>query len=396
MQTDARTTAAPDAELPRSTERLAITALAIAAFALNCNMLVLGALLPFLPPEIAPEGNSESTLLAAAALASALAALVAGPVADRVGKKRLLGLGMLVFAVASALQATASSYAWMLAARALSGAAVGAAYASASALAAVVVPYERRGAAMGAFTAGMFLAFPLGLPLATWSGSLGVWQAVFWAQAAVAVVGAVLAMRNVPERGRRSEWVDPRDVLRQRPAVAALAATMLHNGSFIPVVLLSGRWLDRSGLVPKEAQGQVWIALGLCSAIGSFVFGRVADRVGKRNFVLLTSALLVGCLLGVTRSGSLATLAPIGLAAAVVASARTGPLQALTSGLVPSYQLATLMGLRSFAMQFGVYLFAEAMPTEGEDWYATVVYSAVGCQVASYALIRWFVREERP
>ena len=126
MQTDARTTAAPDADLPRSTERLAIAALAIAAFALNCNMLVLGALLPFLPPEIAPEGNSESTLLAAAALASALAALVAGPVADRVGKKRLLGLGMLVFAVASALQATASSYAWMLAARALSGAAVGA------------------------------------------------------------------------------------------------------------------------------------------------------------------------------------------------------------------------------------------------------------------------------
>lgn len=385
--------AASDAELPRATERLAILALAIAAFALNLNMLVLGALLPFLPAELAPEGDAQSTLLASAALASGLAALVAGPVADRIGRKRMLAFGLALFAAACAAQALADGYGMLLAARALSGAAVGAAYAAASALAAVVVPYERRSAAMGAFTAGMFLAFPVGLPLATWLGAAGSWRAIFWAQAGIAVLGALLAARCVPARERRSEWVDPRDVLRQRPAAAALLATMLHNGSFIPLVLLSGVWLDREGLVPKAEQGPMWVWLGLCSAAGSFAFGRVADRIGKRNFVLLTSALMVGCLLFVARCRTLDALAPIGLALAAIASARTGPLQALTSGLVPSYQLATLMGLRSFAMQFGVFLFAEAMPSVGEGWYGNALYAAVGCQAVSYALIRWCVKQ---
>lgn len=393
MQHNDRIDAAPDAEISRARERLAILALAIAAFGLNLNMLVLGALLPFLPPEVAPQGDAKSTLLAAAALASGVAALFAGPIADRVGRKRLLAWGMAVFAIANALQAWATDYEWMLLGRAISGAAVGAAYASASALAAVVVPYERRSAAMGAFTAGMFLALPIGLPLATWLGSIGSWNAIFWAQTAIAGAGFALAVRFVPDRVRSSEWVDPRDVLRQGPVAAALAATMLHNGSFIPLVLLSGVWLDAEGLVPKSEQGAMWVWLGLSSAVGSFVFGRTADRIGKRNFVLLTSALLVGCLLGVARASSMATLIPLGLGVAVIASARTGPLQALTSGLVPSYHLATLMGLRSFAMQFGVFLFTEAMPSSGEGFYANAIYAAVGCQAMSYALIRWFVKE---
>ena len=160
-------------------------------------------------------------------------------------------------------------------------------------------------------------------------------------------------------------------------------------------MLLSGLWLDQEGIVPKAEQGQVWILLGLCSAVGSLAFGRVADRIGKRNFVLLSSALLIGCLLGITRATSMAMLAPLGLAVAAIASARTGPLQALTSGLVPSYQLATLMGLRSFAMQFGVFLFSLAAPTSGDGWYRTAIYAAVVCQAVSYGLIRTFVKEGR-
>lgn len=383
----------PAGELPRSTERLAIAALCAAAFALNLNTLVLGALLPFLPAELVEPGADDRTLLAAAALASGIGALLAGPLADRLGRKRLLVVGMAGFAVASALHGFAATGGQLLAARAISGAMVGVAYAAASALAAEIVPYYRRGAAMGVFTAGMFLALPLGLPLAWWFGRSGQWQAIFWLQAVVAAVGAFLAARTVPEQAVKRTWVDPRDVLRQGPVIAAVAAVMLHNGSFFTTVQLSSRWLDRPELVPKEQQGWVWVVLGLSAAVGSFAFGRVADRVGKRNFVMLTSTVLVGCFLLLVRADSLAMLTPIGFVLAVVASARTGPLQALTSGLVPAYQLATLMGLRAFAMQLGVFAFAALVPAAGDDWFPTVLYAAAGCQVASYLLVRFFVRE---
>ncbi|MEQ1630997.1 MAG: MFS transporter [Planctomycetota bacterium] len=383
----------PDDELPRGVERLALGSLAAAAFVLNLNTLVLGALLPFLPTELVRPGSGEKTLLAAAALASGIGALLVGPLADRLGRKRMLVVGMFVFAAASAMHAFADSYELLLAARIVSGAAVGVAYACASALAAEIVPYARRGAAMGQFTAGMFLALPLGLPLAWWFASRGEWQTIFWVQAAIGFAGAWVAKACVPERTGGGRWVDPRDVLREVPVLGALLAMMLHNGSFFTTVQLSSRWLDQEALVHKDQQGWVWVWLGLCAAVGSFAFGRVADRVGKRNFVMLTSTLLVACFVLLARVHTLSLLLPLGIALAVVSSARTGPLQAMTSGLVPSYQLATLMGLRAFVMQLGVFVFAWLVPTDGEGWFEVVLYTAAACQLASYLAIRFFVRE---
>ncbi len=373
-------------------ERWAIAALAAAAFALNLNTLALGALLPFLPPDLAPEGQ-DRTLLAAAALAAGAAALAVGPLADRWGRKRTMVWGMGLFALASLLHCVAHSYASLLAARIASGAAVGVAYACASALVADVVPYQRRGAGMGAFTAGMFLALPVGLPLAWWLARMGAWRALFAVQAAIAVGGMLLAARHVPRSDRRAPSANPLPVLRQPAVLAALLAVMLHNGSFFTVVQLSSRWLDEEQLVPKDAQGAVWALLGLFAAAGSFVFGRLADRIGKRNFVLLTSALLVGCMLGLSRIESRTGLLAFGSALAVVASARTGPLQALISGLVPKSSLGAVMGLRAFAMQFGVFAFALAATTSGPDWFLGVLYLAAGCQMASYLAIRFGVQE---
>lgn len=387
-------TAAGDVGLTSpATERLAVVALGIASFALSLNTNVLGALLPFLPRDLVQPGDGDGLLLATAAFASAVAALVVGPLADRCGRRRLLIWGMVAFVGGSLLHCIADSYAVLLCARALSGAAVGFAYAPASALVAEIVPYGRRGAAMGVFTAGMFLAFPVGLPLAWWFAHVGNWRAIFVVQAAVALVGAWLAYRNVPEPPARKRWVDPRDVVRQVPVLAALVAVALHVGSFFTTVQLAGRWLDRPTMLPKEQQGWLWVALGLAAVVGSLAFGRTADRVGKRNFVLLTSTVLVGCFVLLVRVNSLAALVPIGFLLAVAAAARTGPLQALTSGLVPSYQLGTLMGLRACVQQLGVSLFAQLVPSDGGAGFATVLYAAAGCQLVSYLAIRFGVRE---
>jgi predicted MFS family arabinose efflux permease len=300
---------------------------------------------------------------------------------------------MVAFAAGSALHLWAPSYGALRAARAVSGAAVGAAYASASAMVAEIVPYERRGAAMGAFTAGMFLALPIGLPLAWWLARDVDWRWIFALQAGLGAVAAALALRVLPDVRARGAWVDPRDLLRQVPVLAALLAVMLHVGSFFTTVQLATRWLDQPQLVPKEHQGWVWVWLGLAAAAGSLWLGRVSDRVGKRNFVLLTSAVLVGCFVLLTRVETLAGLVPLGLLLAVTASARTGPLQALTSGLVPSYQLGTLMGLRAFAMQLGVFAFAQLAPGDSAGGFTTVLYGAAACQLGSYLAIRFWVRE---
>lgn len=374
-----------------ATERLAIAALAMAAFALNLNTNVLGALLPFVPAEIGKNGTS---LLAAAAGGSALGALGVLPLAKRYGRRKVLLGGLLVFVVASALHVVADACWLLIGLRGLSGLAVGLAYAAASALVAEIVPYNRRGGAMGMFTAGMFLAIPLGMPLSVWLASAGYWQQVFLVQAAIGGLGLWWAHRSLPRVGAADVPGGFGAVLRSVPAVAGLAATMLHVGSFFVTLQLATTWLAETGRVRAGDQLWLWVGLGLASVAGSAVLGRASDRLGKRLFVLATSAILVGCFLFLAREPASTSLLGVGVLLAVCASARTGPLQALVSGYVATQHLAALMALRGCTMQVGVAAFAlAAKPIAGELGFRGVLFLAAGCQAASYLAIRWFGRE---
>lgn len=384
----------PPAPLPTSTqERLAIVSLALAAFALNLNTNILGALLPFLPMELRTQGES---LLSAAAYGSAGGALVVMPLAARAGRRAALIAGLSVFVVASVLHTVADSYGFLLVLRAVSGVAVGVAYAAASALVAEIVPYGRRGAAMGMFTAGMFLAIPIGMPATVVVANFGHWQHAFLIQAAVGGLGWWLTLRFVPRTGATDLPGGFGAVIRNGPALAGLVATMLHVGSFFVTLQLATTWLADTERVPREHHMWLWVGLGLASVVGSALLGRVSDRVGKRIFVLGTSAILVGCFLFLAREPKGYALLAVGALMVISASARTGPLQALVSGCVAKEHLAALMAVRGCTMQIGVGVFAEAAsPIAGELGFRGVLFLAAGCQAASYLAIRWFGREAR-
>jgi predicted MFS family arabinose efflux permease len=374
---------------------MAVAALALAAFALNLNTNVLGALLPFVRADFALAAGEETQLVAAAAAGSAIGALCGAPFAARFGRRRTFAGGLIGFLVASALHlAVADRYVAFLSLRVVSGFAVGLAYATASALVAEVAPYARRGAAMGWFSAGLFLAIPVGMPLIVWLANAGHWPAIFGVQAVVAALGCWWAFRTVPDRGRVESRGAPFAVLSQRAVAATLIATMLHVGSFFTTVQLATTWLDETGRVAKEEQVPLWVALGLLSVIGSMVFGRISDRVGKRLFVLATSAVLVAGFALVSREPGDTVLAIMAGVLAVTASARTGPLQALLSGFVPADKLGAVMGLRGCAMQLGVVGFALAAgPVSVELGFRGVLMLAAGCQLGSYVAIRFWAHE---
>jgi DHA1 family inner membrane transport protein len=378
-------------------ERWAVLAMALAAFALSLNTNVMGALMPFLGDGSQPlllSKVEKGWLLSAAAGASAVAALLAGPLADRRGRRGPLLTGLALFSLASAAHVPAGSFGVLLAARIISGGAVGIAYACASALVADLVPYARRAAAMGVFTAGMFLAVPIGLPLAVWFANTGNWRAIFWVQTGVGIFALLLGVQLVPSGRSTAEVRSPLAVLGRPGVMAALLATMLHVGSFFTTVQLAGDWLDGAGTLRKDDQYLLWIVLGFASVLGSILLAPMADRMGKRNFVLMATIPMVACLLLLARVATLGALLPAGLALAVVAAARTGPLQALVSGLVPGQEQATLMGLRAGAQQVGVTVFAVAAGSLYQGFgFDTVLLAAACCQALTYVAIRYGVKE---
>lgn len=383
-------------ELPRAQERLAVAALSLAAFALNLNTNVLGALLPFVHAELALHDGQEAYLVAAAAAGSAVGALAVGPLSARHGRRAVLVGGLLGFVAASLAHLLAASFWPFLAMRLVAGLAVGVAYAAASALVADIAPYARRGAAMGRFTAGMFLAIAVGMPAAVWFASIGMWPLIFVAQAGVGALGCWWAMRAVPPSPPVEVHGSMLAPLRSGAVVAGLVATMLHVGSFFTTVQLATTWLDETGRVAKADQIWVWVGLGFASVLGSAMLGRFSDRIGKRAFVLATSVVLVGCFGVMAREPAQGLLLGTGSVLAVTAAARTGPLQALVSGLVPQGQLGALMGLRGFVMQAGVVAFALIASVLVRDLgFRGVLVFAAACQLSSYVAIRFWVREAK-
>lgn len=377
-----------------ASQALAIRALATVAFALNLNTNVLGALLPFVRADVPMDAGARSMVIGAAAAGSAVGGLATTALAARFGRRNAMVLGLGVFFAASLLHLVPGGLSWLITVRVLSGFAVGIAYAAASALVAQIVPYERRGSAMGRFTAGMFLAVPVGMPVAVLLGTHAHWSLLFAVQAVVAALGAVWALRAVPDRRVEESVGSLLRPLGSAGALAGLAATLLHVGSFFTTVQLATTWLDETGILARADQLWLWIGFGLLSVAGSAGFGRFSDAMGKRNFVLATSALLAGCFVLLSRDAGGAWLAGLGAVLATVAAARTGPLQALVSGLVPPSQLSALMGLRAAAMQLGVVGFAyAAAPVAERLGFRGVLMLAAGCQGASYLAIRLFVRE---
>jgi predicted MFS family arabinose efflux permease len=374
---------------PSNQERLAVAALALTAFALNLNTNVLGALLPFLPAELGVGRAEGGYLVAAAALGSAAGALLVGPLAVRLGRRQALVVGLVVFVLASLCHGLAR-YLWTLGLlRAVAGLAVGIAYAAASALVAEAVPYTRRGAAMGWFNAGMFLAIPVGLPASIWLAQHAHWSTIFELQAGVGVFGAIAALMALPVAPAPEQPAAMRSLLRASAVRAGLWATLLHVGSFFTTVQLATKWLDESGMLPRAAQIWLWIGLGAASVLGSALLGRRSDRVGKRRFVLATSLVLVVCFLLLALISWPPGLLLVGVVLTTVAAARTGPLQALVSGLVAPGELAALMGLRGAVMQLGVLGFAlVSVPLADRAGFAGVLVAAAVCQLLSF-LVLW-------
>ena len=370
-------------------------ALAMSAFVLNLNSNVMGALLPFLRAEFGFDGDGGAMLLAVAGAGSAVGALVVADAGRWFGRRAVLGISLAIFVAASAAHLLVHAYWPLLAVRALSGFSSGLAYATASAAAADLAPYERRGAVMGRFNAGLFLAIPVGLPLTVWLASSGWWQATFVLQAAVGALALAMSLRQVPALPPAKE-ARRLPLLTNGGVVAVLIATMLHVGSFFTVVQLATSWLDDEGIVKKEDQVWVWVGLGALSVVGSAMFGKLADRLGKRRFVLISSGVLVFCFFVLSRTWGVDYLLPIACVLAVAAAARTGPLQALVSGLVPGEQLGALMGLRGFCMQLGVFLFALGASGLSERLgFRGVLMLGAACQLGSYMAIRLGVQEPR-
>ncbi len=225
-------------------------------------------------------------------LTQALFQLPLGLASDRWGRKRVIVIGLLVFAAGSLLAAMADSLTGLMVGRGLQGA--GAVSAAVTALLADQTRDAVRTKAMAMIGGSIGLMFALALVagpmLAAWAGLSGVFALTFaLALAGVAVVLWVvppepLQHKNQP-RGRLVELLHQPDLLRLNLGVFVLHTVQMAMWVAVPALLL------QAGLA-KGAHWQVYLPAVLLSFVamgGMFSL----ERKGRLRMALLGAIALV-------------------------------------------------------------------------------------------------------
>jgi EmrB/QacA subfamily drug resistance transporter len=141
-------------------------------------------------------------------LAFAVLLITGAALGDRYGRRRFYALGLTLFAIASAACALAPGVGWLIGARAVQGAGAALLMPIGLALLSAAFPPERRGAAIGLFSAITGLAVASG-PLIGGAVVEGIaWQWIFWLNVPIGLVAAVLVRTRLQEHRGPAARVD--------------------------------------------------------------------------------------------------------------------------------------------------------------------------------------------
>ena len=163
--------------------------------------LVARAVNPIVPPialELGVDPKSVALLSTAFALPFALVQPVLGPVADMVGKIRVMLVCLAVLLGATLMSAFATDYSVLLAARIIAGIASGGIFPVGIAVIGDLIPMKERQVAIGRWLTAVITGNLLGATLAGIIGDLAGWRTVFFvfaAGGAFALITAVVTLR---------------------------------------------------------------------------------------------------------------------------------------------------------------------------------------------------------
>ncbi|NVZ23353.1 MFS transporter [Pseudomonas costantinii] len=288
----------------------------------------------------------------------------AGSLGDRLGRRRLLLAGLLLFAVACGLCGAAPSLQWLVAARTLQG--LGAAVMMAMTLGMVgdTVTKERTGRVMGLLGTMSAVGTAMGPSIGGILLSLWGWRALFLVGVPLGLLAAALAARYLPVDRRANTlpsgdafWLPLKDpALRAGLAMSALVSAVIMTTFVVgPFYLSRGLELDpaRMGLV---------MAVGPCiSALTGILAGRLTDRLGSHRMTLTG--------LGIMALGALSLSLAWGLfaylASLVILTAGYSQFQAANNTAVMSdveaSRRGTVSGLLNLSRNLGLIFGASAL-----------------------------------
>ncbi|MEZ5462598.1 MFS transporter [Dokdonella sp.] len=269
----------------------------------------------FFPPDMPEWLRQLQTfgIFAAGYLARPLGGIVMAHFGDRIGRKRMFMLSVLLMAVPTLLMGLLPTHAsigiaaplLLLLLRVLQGAAVGGEVPGAWVFVSEHVPKSRMGFACGTLTAGLTFGILLGSLVSTWINSTWTNEEVLaWAWRIPFIIGGLFGLLAVWLRRYLEETPVFEEMRRRRELVSGLPLKVVLQGHWSAVVRsMLITWMLTAGIVvvilmtptlvqslfsiaPAEAaKASSMATFALC--IGCILYGMAVDRFGVERVLVL-------------------------------------------------------------------------------------------------------------
>ncbi|WP_257348764.1 MFS transporter [Pseudalkalibacillus decolorationis] len=275
--------------------------LALCSFLVGFDSIVTVPLIPTMVQDTDMPINLGGLLVTAYAIAYALSAPIFGAVSDRWGRKKMLLLGMLVFAIATALTGTADSFTILMVFRILSGIGAGMIEPGVFALVGDHYSYEHRGRAMGIVTGALISSAIIGVPIGGYIAELFTWRWTFLFIGIISMITLLAIWKAIPKDPLKEKDSDHSissvfklfsTAFSNRTIFFALLATFLYFGGLQGMFVNVGVFYNMNYNLTSGQIGLILMIAGIGSVIGSVVGGNLADRFSKKSVVVFSSLIV--------------------------------------------------------------------------------------------------------
>jgi len=352
-------------------ERWLLLTLASIQFTSVLDFMIMMPLGPQLTELFGISASEFGFLVSAYTFSAGLSGLLAATYIDRFGRKRMMLTLYPLFGAAALACSFAPTFAWLMVARVASGFFGGVLMALSQTIVAEVIPFERRGRAMGVVMTSFSVATVAGVPLALFLASHFNWHAPFLAIALMVSVCALGAAKTLPSlKGHlaahpsgdsapnmlanlRLVLVDPNHL-----RAYAMSASMVFAGfAVIPYIAL---YLQGNAGFKPEQIPYVYLTGGICTLISARFIGHWSDRAGKAYAFRRLALLMPLPLLAMTLSADLPMVGVLLVSSIlfVVMSGRMIPGMALIGASADPRRRGSFMTLNSAVQSLAMGLAA--------------------------------------
>ena len=385
-----------------SQEKIILLILAFINFTHIIDFMIMMPLAPQLIPFFNINPQQFGYLVSSYTISAGISGFLMAFFVDRLNRKTTLLMGYIGFIVGTIACGLAPTYDLLLLARIVAGTFGGLIGAQVLSIVGDVVPFERRGQAMGIVMLAFSMASIVGVPFGLYVANALSWHAPFLIVGGVGmlIIPAIyLFLPNLNTHIQKGAKFSPMSVIapiltNYNQQIGILMMVLLITGHFLVIPFLSPYMVSNVGFT-KETLPLIYLFGGVVTLFSSPIVGKFSDKYGKFKVLYfgIIASMLPILLITHLQQTPLYVALMISCIFFIFTGARIIPAQAIITSLVPAQQRGSYMSISSSLQQLamGIAAFvAGSIIIEGED-KKLLNYNYVGYLSVLVSLVAMFV-----